>query len=247
MLELALTEKASITLEYNQQLTVKPQLILGDLSVILTTANTPAEMENEREAVIGSKEKWLHMTSVDTLGFDAESKLLKLVSLFYPEQNLVPSSLTNIEKVEGLPKLSKYSEDFQLEPFQYRYYHLEGNILLCFNDEFAQASKLIEVSVSKDFSLFFSDNLYCGWGLYHPENFIDTDPEFLRDAFDLITDENFDKIINEDKDVLQQIAALHNRINASSALAQWLFDLADRYYNKEEMNRLFKKPSGLST
>jgi hypothetical protein len=264
MFEFQLTEEASITLEYEQQLAIRPRLSLSRLCVILSVSNSSYELDREELDIIGSKEDWLRINDADTLGFDANSHLLKLISLSYPESNKVPESLhflKDAERVIGLPKLVKYPKEFQLRKFPYRYYHLEGNVLLCFNDLFSCADKLTEISISKDLSLFFTNNRYCGWGLYHPERFIvmridkeidyPSDPivkESLRDVFDLMADEKLELIVEEhDEYYLEQLAILHNRIVSYGAppnsplasLADWLFYIADSFYKQEQVSRLF--------
>jgi hypothetical protein len=267
MFEFEIIEGASITLEYGQQILATPRLLIGDLNVLLTIRNSVYELDKEVAYAIGSNEDWLHMTTADTLGFDAETHLLKVISFRYPEHNKVPANLSLLkeaEKIAGLPRLVKYPESFQLERFPYRYYHIDGNVLLCFGDAFTLADRITEVFVSNDFSLFFSNNRYCGWGLYHPETFmvnrIAEENEYpsdsflkesLRDAFDLITNETVDKMDEHDDDCLQQIALLHNRIAAHGAtpdsplsvLENWLFEVADNFYKEEQVSRLFVKKS----
>jgi len=266
MFELELTEGTTIILEPGQQLTFRPRLLINSLKAILTSRNNARDIDSESMNLIGSKEDWLHMSNTDTFAFDADTHLLTLISFYFSEENKVPDSLFLVKaanKIVGLPKLAKYPEHFELEPFPYRYYHLEGDILLCFNDEFELAQQLTEVSLSKDFSLFFSDNHYCGWGLYHPETFVvirvadeieyASNPilkESFQDVFDLIAAEPLDRIsIERDEYSLQKMANLHNKIlnygaapsSPLASLAFWLFDVAGRYYEDEKINSLFVK------
>ncbi|NII26815.1 hypothetical protein HB364_17125 [Pseudoflavitalea sp. X16] len=263
MTEFEITDNAYITLEYGQQLSIKPRILLDCLQVLITASQSTAAMDKEMSEVIGSTEDWLHLTSTDSLGFDPSTRLLKIVALYYPEDNKVPDNLQLLqeaEKIAGLPRLREHSGLFALEPFPYRYYHMEGNLLLCFNETFTLAGRLQEVVVSNDLSLFFRNNRYCAWGLYHPEIRLtdriaaETDhlsndflKASLRDAFDLIKDETVNKMSKHDPDSLQQIAALYNRIAVYTApnrpltvLKEWLFELADKFYPKKMVSGLFE-------
>jgi hypothetical protein len=263
MFELHLAEDATITLEEGEQF--KPHLVLNNLRVILSVSNLYKELNEEELTVIGSTQDWLCINPADTIGFDPDTRLLKLIMLRYPESNKVPGNLNVIraaEKIVGLPKLVSCPVGFQVMRLPYRYYNMEENVLLCFNDECSLAEKLTEVFVSKDLSFFFNNNLYCGWGLYNPEIFMAMDlgpkkdypsdsfhKQSFKEVFDLMADETLDLIVEEQNEsYLQQIAILHNRLVAYgialgccplSALSDWLFDVADRFYKKEQMHGLF--------
>ncbi|HEY8897740.1 MAG TPA: hypothetical protein VIM79_23100 [Niastella sp.] len=264
MIELELTGNVFITIEYGKQITAPLRLALNNLQVILSGKNSPEEVETEFLDSPGSSEGWLHLNRVDSWAFDPSTRLLKGGTFYYNENNQVPACLpllTETEKIVGIPRLREHSHDFEVEPFLYRYYHMENNRLLCFNEDFkATNDRILEVIVCNDLSLFFLNGRYCAWVLYHPEirlvnriaEVVDhtSDPFLrtsLRDAFDLICDETVKRMNDKDAYTLQQLAALHNRIEAYGAvegspldvLRDWLFEVADRFYRIENIKGLF--------
>jgi hypothetical protein len=265
MIELEITENTFITIDHQQQLTATPRMLLDRLLLVITTCDSLSAMDIEMTEVIGSTEDWLHMNRVDSMGFDASTRLLKMVALYYPENNMEPCHLNLLreaEKIRGIPRLTEPSVSFELLPFEYRHYYTDHNLLICFNEAFTTGDQILEIVVSNDLSLFFNNSRYCAWGLYHPETRLayrigeevehSTNPFLktsLRDAFDLITDETVSGMVREDASCLKQVAALYNRIVAYApadgeplaVLKDWLFDLADKFYPQEML-----KDAGLS-
>jgi hypothetical protein len=262
---LKITADTDITLVYEKQIPASPKILIDSLTVILSTQNSMDAIENEMMDAIGSMEDWLHISTTDSFAFDAGTRLLKSISFYYPELNMVPANLhllATAEKTKGIPLLSDGTDSFEVDPFPYRHYHMEGNMLLCFGDSFLLADQLYEVAISNELSLFFSNGSYCAWAVYHPEIFltdhiaetiVSPSDVFLktafRDAFELITDETVEKMDEHNGDSLQQIAELHNRIathgaaedSPLAALKDWLFHLADKFYPEKELEGLFLK------
>ena len=260
MIQFEITENAYITIEHGQQIPAAPRILIESLLVLITACQSESAMDKELTEVIGSIEDWLHMNRVDSLAFDASTRLLRMVAFYYPENNKKPADLNLLqeaEKIQGIPRLTEQSGSFELTPFPYRYYHMAGDLLICFNEAFTLADRLQEVVVSKNLSLFFNKGRYCAWGLYHPETRlvkgIREDVEYasnpflkisIQEAFNLITDETVSRMFKQDVHCLQQVAALHNRIAAYAAveesplgvLKNWLFDLADKFYPKKMVN-----------
>ncbi|MCW3103870.1 MAG: hypothetical protein JWO09_2310 [Bacteroidetes bacterium] len=248
-----------------QQLSCKPRLIISDTRLLLSKATTLEDFEKETTTSVGSVEDWLHFDKTDSFGFDIESQLLKLIYLYYPEQNKMPDNLSLFKKAEritGIPKLQD-SEDFDISPFDYRYYSINDNLLLSFGEESSSVSSLVEMRIAQDVSLFFGDGLYCAWGIYNPELYLTDNfsaikarqsSEFLKgsfkSAFDLISIENIDRMDEKDDAILNQIAILNNEIvehkeyadnEGLSIIQKWLYDIADRFYSESDLQGLFKK------
>jgi len=57
--------------------------------MLLANANSIESFDKELIGLTGSTEDWLNLSGVDCLGFDRQTKLLRLLSLTYPEQNKI--------------------------------------------------------------------------------------------------------------------------------------------------------------
>lgn len=259
----SITEDIPITFINGQQIPASARILPDSLMMVLSTQQSIDAMEKEMMDAIGSVEDWLHMSRTDSLAFDAGTGLLKAVSFYYPELNRTPDNLhllASAEKTVAIPQLDKDAPSFELIPFDYRYYHEERDLLLCFGEAFIEVEQLQEIAISAEVSLFFSDGQYCAWGVYHPEVLLTnrigattvyaTD-DFLKacfqEAYALIIDETVEQMSEHDGQVLQSIADLHNRIAAHGAavdspldvLKNWLFSLADKFYRERELEGLF--------
>src|SRR4051812_8687114 len=203
-----------IDLVPGEQLLYKPRLILNDTKIQLTAANSAEIFEKEVANSVGSAEDWLHFDRIDSFGFDKETRLLKLVCLYYPETNYSHGNIDRIKnttKVIGVPRLTALA-DFDLPPFIYRHYNLENDLFMCFNDVFSSINSFEEVQIAENVSLFFGNGSYCAWGLYHPEIYLTdhigvvsphSSSEFLKNslakAFELITLETVSLMDEKDK------------------------------------------------
>ncbi|SDG92812.1 hypothetical protein [Chitinophaga filiformis] len=261
----SITEDIPITFINGQQIPARARILPDSLMMLLSTQQSIEAMEKEMMDAIGSVEDWLHMSRTDSLAFDAGTGLLKAVSFYYPELNRTPDNLhllASAGKTVAIPQLDKDAPPFELIPFDYRYYHEEKDLLLCFGEAFTEVEQLHEITISAEVSLFFSEGQYCAWGVYHPEVLLTnrigattvyaTD-DFLKicfqDAYALITDETVEQMRDHDADVLRKIAALYNRIvkhnvavdSPADVLKNWLFSLADKFYKEKELEGLFTR------
>jgi len=261
----SITANIPVTFIKGQQIAARARILPDSLMVVLTTQQSVDAMEKEMIDAIGSVEDWLHMSRTDSLAFDAQTGLLKAVSFYYPELNRDPGNLHLLaaaERSTAVLRLDATAPSFELIPFEFRFYHEERDLLLCFDEAFTELEQLQEIAISAEVSLFFGNGRYCAWGVYHPEvlltkgigatNVYATDA-FLKacfsNAYALITDETVEQMREHDGQVLRKIAALHNRIAAHGAAARsplevlkdWLFSLADKFYREEELEGLFTR------
>ncbi|MCF6406434.1 hypothetical protein L3C95_26295 [Chitinophaga filiformis] len=263
----SITEDIPITFINGQQIAARPRILPDSLMMVLSTQQSVDALEKEMMDSTGSVEDWLHMSRTDSLAFDTGTGLLKAVSFYYPELNREPGNLhllATAEKIVAIPQLKTDAPSFELIPFEYRYYHEERDLLLCFDDAFMEVTQLQEVAISAEVSLFFSNGQYCAWGVYHPEvlltNRIGATTSYesdaflkacFRDAYALITDETVEQMREHDEQVLRNISSLHNRIathggaagSPLDVLKEWLFSLADKFYREQEREGLFNKRS----
>jgi hypothetical protein len=262
---LKFTDNVPLDIIAGKQLLFNPRLIINDTKMLMADAVTIEGVENDLLHSVGSVEDWLHLSGIDSYAFDEKSKILKLLFLSYPEQNKVPNNLNDLKKigkVVGIPRLLN-AVDFEIQSFEYRYYSIDNNLLLCFADTFAIDKSLIEVQIAEDVSLFFKNEQYCAWAVYNPELYIadnfnalakGVSSSFLKmsfkKAFDLITTDAIDEMNDKDLSLLRRIASLHNEIqrheeypviNGLGIIKNWLYDVVDRFYSEREIQTLFEK------
>jgi hypothetical protein len=262
MLEIA--KNIPIDFDLEKQLQYSPRLLLNDTKMLLTDSNSIEDLYNDLSKTIGSSEDWLPLDKVDTLAFDSATKLLKILFLYYSEENKIPkkiSLLDSCQKITGIPRLRSNILDFNCVPFLYRHYDIERNLLVCFDDNFSDAETLTQYQIANNVCLFFRNEDYCAWGLYNPELYLTmnitnipdhSSTEFLkksfRRAFDLITNKTVERMDEKDLSVLKAIAELHNEIichseyscnKGLSVIKSWLYDVTDRFYSEKEIQLFF--------
>lgn len=241
-------------------------IIPKDLRVRYSPFRMNELIEDERHKLVGSLEDWLHMSTLDTFGFDADTLLIKLLEFRLPEQNIdlpqLSEWLLQAKKCSGIPKLVSDTINFEILPFDYRCFDMDERLLICFSDSLIQKGITIEWKMTPNLSLFFNEESYCAWGVYQPEMYLtdsiydslktENSNEFLQHSFkktlDLITLENVDKMEVEDKETLFQLADLFQKMKNESisnpnykldVLGRWITDVADRFYPEELIHRYF--------
>jgi hypothetical protein len=253
--------KIGVQVESEMQLPGRPRFLITDTRVLLTVKKTPGELNNQLASLVGSKEEWLPLEKIDTLGFNANTGNLELLSLYYPEINKVPASFRQLNQLRVKKGILRLDPDaprvFQIEPFPFRYYNAEDNLLLCFNDHFTNAVHLEELRPTADISLYFLNGSYCAWGLHHADRYIASaiseEPlhessgflrEQLKKSLEVITAENVELMDEKDLSILERIAEIHNKIltspeypknNGLHILKNWLFDIADKFYDRIDL------------
>ena len=87
-----LQDNLTILINTEKKLAGNPRLLISDLKLLISTDSSVAELHNHLNLVIGSKEDWLPLVSVDTFGFNKQNGELEILFLYYPELNLPLSS-----------------------------------------------------------------------------------------------------------------------------------------------------------
>lgn len=154
-----LQDNLTISINTEKQLAGKPRLLVSDLKLLISTDPSVPELYNHLNLLVGSKEEWLPLESIDTFGFNKQNGELEILFLYYPELNLPLSSPSSkiIHQKIGLPQIEQQVSNFpNTNPFPYRYFNEVTNILFCYNDLYTQQIELEEIKISKDTSLYFS-------------------------------------------------------------------------------------------
>lgn len=251
-----LQDNLTILINTEKKLAGNPRLLISDLKLLISTDSSVAELHNHLNLVIGSKEDWLPLVSVDTFGFNKQNGELEILFLYYPELNLPLSSPSSkiIHQKIGLPQIEQQVSNFpNINPFPYRYFNEVTNILFCYNDLYTQQIELEEIKISKDTSLYFSQGKYCAWSLRNPELYLSDSinqfpthesSSFLKEMFkrslDLISTNNIKLMEEKNITVYNEVCTLHNTIvknkehnknQGLSILKSWLFEIIDKFYD----------------
>lgn len=255
-----LTDHVDIEIIAGQQLSVIPRLLIYDVKILLTAANSIKEMEHEILTTNGSDQGWLFTENNDTFRFNANNHLLTSIYFDYSEQEKEPDHkldlVTNAKKIVGIPKLIQ-PLSFDLEPFEYRYCVPSSNILLGYGDIFLKSqNQCTELQITENISLLFNENnLYCAWIIKHPEQFLTDEiapiekypatPLLKKSFWDVFQFINQEKInLMEDEDIptfhelLSLYKSIHREINKHDKLkilTDKLFDFADNFYSQKQM------------
>jgi len=254
-----LTNNVDIEIIIGEQLSVIPRVILHDVKIFLTTCNSIKEIDHEILTTIGSDKGWLFTENNDTFRFNAKDHLLTSIYLDYSELEKEPNSkfdlITKAKKIVGVPKLIQPSS-FDLEPFEYRYFEPSSSILLGYGNIFLNSQKITELQIAENISLLFNENnLYCGWLIKNPEQFLvdkiapiekySVTPLLKKsfwDVFQFINQERIDLMEKQDMNTFQELLSLYKSINSNSEthygleiLTEKLFDVADNFYSQEQM------------
>ncbi|REC62498.1 hypothetical protein DRF65_10420 [Chryseobacterium pennae] len=255
-----LTDHVDIEIIAGQQLSAIPRMLIYDVEIVLTTANSIKEMDHEILTTYGSDKGWLFTENNDTFRFDTSDHLLTSIYFDYSEQEKEPDHkldlIMNAKKIVGIPKLVQPSS-FDLEPFEYRYCVPSSNILLGYGDIFLKSqNQCTELQITENISLLFNENhLYCAWLMKHPEQFlvnkiapIEKYPvtpllkKSFWDVFQFINQEKISLMEEEDIPTFHELLSLYKNIHSTSennngmkTLAEKLFNVADNFYSQEQM------------
>ncbi len=260
-----LTNNVDIEIAIGKQMSATPRVILNDVKILMTLANTVDEIHKEIERTNGSDEGWLFTEYNDTFRFDLNDGILTSVSLSYSEQNKEPHNrkdLRHSRKVIGIPKLVQ-PQSFDLEPFEYRYCEPSDNTLLGYGDSFLNNSnQFTELQIAESISLIFNqDNFYCAWLVKNPELFLVNEiapierhisTPYLKESFwkvfQFINHTNIDLMEKQDMKVLNELAQMYRSIfekkddnKGLKILADKILNVADTFYSNEQM-RQFNLP-----
>lgn len=238
-----------------------PRLVADDHTVYLTPIVDDAKLEKAKVEMIG-KSPWL-WESGDSFLFDKASKELSYLSLVIPEKNKKAIDIKKFFQYSGSQGLPTLDVDisFEIPSMRYRFYSKDYNILFCFNDDLLDSDSFEEIVISGELSLLFTIKGYSGWKLKSPEKYIvdnlssrvaGESTSFIKDCFsnvlDTIEESNIDRMDDiTDLEPLEDMYNLYRKIVNSperdsqilKVLAQWLYDVADRFYPEDKMRSIW--------
>ncbi|GAB5417726.1 MAG: hypothetical protein Crog4KO_27120 [Crocinitomicaceae bacterium] len=239
-----------------------PRIFLNDFRVLLTNCKSFDEFNSQNQHNYGSVDDWLGLSSIDTISFNRNSKLLASLYLKIPESNFEIEGLDVLGKKNGWLKFIEPNKPMLVEPFEYKHYFEELDLLFCFENSETVKEGIEELKLNQQISLFFdSNNNYCAWGLYSPGEWITDGFEelqsrnepFLKKAIksclELMDTTTYNLMDIEDEEILIEIASLYKDLSMLQEktesrqvelLKSWLLDQCDRYYFNLDYKEFFQ-------
>jgi len=254
-------------LQKGTKFSYNPRFVLESLHLYLTPITDDRLLEKEKTRLFGNDfSLW---QEGDSFLFDPLDNTLKYSCFVMPEKNKIISNTSWIfhsEGTQGLITLEKSSNSFEIKSMTYRFYSLENDMLICFNDDFLTSTEgLKEIEIAENLSIVFSEYGYCAWKLKKPTLYLLEDlssnpqesnspTEFEKfcfsEALSIIEDENINKMDDSTNlEPLEKISNLYNKIIQSNldkdvsldVISNWLKRVAANFYSTEQINTLMSR------
>jgi hypothetical protein len=246
----------SITAEvvYGAGLRGSPRLGLRDLSLIVGPYDSGDAHEQHFLQTIGSG-NW-YRPEFDEFRFAKEDLLLQSIWFHVPEKNLSSEEFfvgwRAEQPVVGLLRLAS-SEEFELEPTDFRWMEPNGELLACVTQMALGATEAPQrLRIAHDLDLLFANRRLCGWLLSHPARYLVTSWEdpcageadsglaaLLHEYSALVAEPYIDQMENEDPDILKELLSLHARLrrenetrNPQRVLRECVEDIIEQFYGR---------------
>lgn len=236
-------------------LQVIPRWMIGGLAVIITPFNSVEEYYKQILHTFGSFD--CMGSGSEGMRFSQKDLLLQSVWFRVPEINLSSNQefllWQNQEPQIGTLHLLS-AEEFYLDPTDVRWFDPNAGSLICIKEEsLTVGSERLRLRIAEDFDLLFADQKLSGWLLSSAEQYLVDfweNPSLIKadeklklltyDLLSLVSENNIEKMDDQDPDILQALIDLHKKIryncgyvSQGRVLLAWIADITERFYDRK--------------